>query len=76
MSPTAVGTVKQSRLITYAVPVVSDPVAPTFGSHVTTGRAFTVPPVKSVIIVQTVAVVWLVPGGQVCPAVIVAVPAL
>ena len=37
-------------------------------------RAFTWPPVKSVIIVQTVAEVWNDPGGQVCPAVIVAVP--
>src|SRR6185436_13018565 len=54
--------------------VRSLPLAPLLGSHVIRGLAFTVPPVKSVIMVQTVADVWNVPAGHVCPAVIVAVP--
>src|SRR5258706_15851879 len=72
--PRAVGKVKQPTLITYFEPVLSTPVAPFVGSHVKNALALTVPPVKSVIIVHTVADVWNVPKGQVCPDVIVAVP--
>src|SRR6266496_4793236 len=74
MTPSAVGGAKQLVLITYFRPVGSAPVAPFIGSQVMLGRALTWPPVKSVIIVQTVAEVWNVPGGQTWPAVIVAVP--
>src|SRR5882724_2407528 len=72
--PKVVGKVKQAVLIRYGDPLLSDPLAPFIGSQVMMGRAFTWPPVKSVIIVQTVADVWREPGGQVCPAVIVTVP--
>src|SRR5258705_12976915 len=74
--PSAVGFVRQPVLITNAEPVESDPLVPFDGSQITLGRALTCPPVKSVIIVQTVADVWKVPGGHCCPAVIVAVPAV
>ena len=53
--PNAVGLVKQAVLITKAEPVRSAPLAPLTGSQMIFGRAFTVAPVKSVIIVQTVA---------------------
>src|SRR4051812_23500601 len=72
--PKPVALVKQLRLITYASPVLSAPVAPFVGSQVITARALPGPPVKSVIIVHTVAEVWIDPAGKVCPAVIVAVP--
>src|SRR4051812_23638208 len=65
---------KQATLITNLEPVGSAPVAPFMGSHRIFGRAFIWPPVKSVIIVQTVAEVWKVPVGQVCPELIAAVP--
>src|SRR4029078_1715076 len=72
--PRPVGLVKHPTLITYADPVESKPDAPLAGSQVVFGRAFTVPPVKSVSIVQTVADVRTDPAGQDWPAVIVAVP--
>ena len=74
MSPKRVGLVKQPTLITYFIPAESFPLTPFIGSQVTFGIALTEPPVKSVIIVQTVADVWREPGGQICPAVIVTVP--
>ena len=53
--PSPVGLVKQLRLTTYSRPVASAPLVPFVGSQTITARAFTCPPVKSVIIVQTVA---------------------
>src|ERR1044071_795945 len=72
--PSAVGAAKHAVLMTKGVPVGSAPPPPFIGSRRTVGRAWTAPPVKSVIIVQTVAEVWNVPGGQVCPELTVAVP--
>src|SRR5882724_10385082 len=74
--PRAVGGAKHPTLITYLVPVESAPLVPFVGSQIMFGRALTVPPVKSVIIVQRVAEVWIDPGGQVCPELIAAVPAV
>jgi hypothetical protein len=76
ISPKAVGKLKHAVLIKYGDPELSVPLAPFIGSQVMIGRAFTWPPVKSVIIVQIVADVWIEPGGQVCPAVIATVPAV
>lgn len=72
--PSAVGGAKQLTLIIYGVPVESAPLTPSEGSQVSNARAFICPPVKSVIIVQTVGEVCVDPAGQVCPAVMVAVP--
>src|SRR6185295_19350377 len=62
--PSAVGLAKQLVLTTNERPVGSAPVMPFIGSQRMFGRALIWPPVKSVIIVHTVAEVWNVPGGH------------
>src|SRR5258705_3991000 len=54
-SPRPLGAAKHPTLITYLVPVESSPLPPFVGSHIIFGRPLTLPPVKSVIIVQSVA---------------------
>src|SRR3982750_3728629 len=63
--PNPVALVKQAVLITNAEPVTSAPLASFTGSQIVFERALPVPPVKSVIMVHTVAEVWIEPGGHV-----------
>src|SRR5262249_24792254 len=75
ISPLSAGRERHEALMKTGVPSAAFD-APLFGSQITNGRAFTCPPVKSVMSVHSVAPVWMLPAGQLCPAAIEIVPVL